>query len=164
MAITEKVSDMDLKDLEPIKEQLAAASDELNAALGSIQDQLNAKQLGVEVFLEGIKYELAYRVAASANDDGYRPVSCYELGYGKDDDGNWGLLLRRYEGRERFARDDWEAFDGAYLWTRPLLRAPRDLRAAAIEHLPALIDALFAEAKSLLDKVEKAKQLAKSLE
>jgi hypothetical protein len=161
MAIPEKVLDMDLKDLEPIKAKLASASDELNTALSSIQDKLNAKQLGVEAFLT---HELARDVGASNDNTGYRSVVFYELGYGKDDDGNWGLLVRRWEGRERIEHEEWDFFDGAYVWTRPLLRSPRDIRAAAIEHIPALIQALFAEAQSLLDKVERAKQLAKSLE
>ena len=42
----------DLKDLEPLAKRLNAASDELNQALQTIQDRLNAMGVGVEVWIE----------------------------------------------------------------------------------------------------------------
>lgn len=154
-------TEMKLHELDPLKQKLATASDEINVALDTIQKKINAKQLGVDAFLT--RRYLVYE--ETQPDDGYRDVSFEELGYGKDDDGTWGLVVRRWEGREKLDRDgDWETDTGSYIWVRPLLRAPRQVRADAIEHIPTLIEEIHAAAKNLLDKVEKAKQLAKSLE
>jgi len=43
----------DVRDLEPLSKRLNAATDELNAALESIQDKINDLALGVEIWLDG---------------------------------------------------------------------------------------------------------------
>lgn len=166
MATAEKVTDMNLNDLDPLASRLASASDELNAALETIQQKINAKHLGVEAFLDSSwDHVLRRTMTPDRENDDLRSAVYDELGYGKDDDGNWGLVVRHYEGTQQINQyEDWEDKAGAYLWTRSLLRAPRDVRADAIEKIPLLIDAIHAAAQALVDKVEKAKQIAQSLD
>ena len=165
MAIVEKVTDMNLRDLDPLSKQLSGVSDELNAALETIQQKINAKHLGVEVFLSIALRESSELLSEDAEDIGLRRVTSEHLGYGKDDDGNWGLIVGTYEGREKLDRDDeWEEIDGGYVSHRSLLRASRAIRAQSIEHIPSLLDALHAEAQRLIDKVARAKAIATSLD
>jgi len=175
MAAHERAIDMsDLKDLEPLSQRLKAATEELNQALATIEERLNALGVGVEVTLEDRRQELERSVIQL--DEGDREVEVARLGYGRYGS-TWSLLVTRVKWRETGefkleysddhisigppvpAHSAWLAMSHT-----PLLRSARELRVKAVERIPALIDAIKAEAEKLTASVEAAKKIAAALE
>ena len=163
MAADARVTDMsDLKDLKPLAKQLNASSDALNASLESIQENLNALALGVEVWLKGHpNYELDRAILGEGG--GRRTVRVAELGYGRLGDG-WALLVRTVDCAQQCDEDgEWDAGDRSEVVRKPLLRESRQRRVQAVELIPALIEQLKRAATNVIDAVEKAKRIADSL-
>jgi hypothetical protein len=152
----------DLQDLDTLSKRINVASDELNKALQTIQDKLNALSLGVEVWLTSESDELDEKISGSTENG--RVLQTQELGYGRLGDG-WGLLVRRcsYE----------QDFDGMHWHFRPglptvidqgsLLKASRHVRVAAVTSIPLLIEKIKREATDVIKAVEGAKRIAESL-
>ncbi len=162
----------DLKDLDPLAKRLNAATDELNQALQTIQDRLNEMGPGVEVWVPEALRESDWREILDRNDEpsGEREYTAEELGYGRIGTG-WALLVRTRRYVERFDEGGYrvlEPYDdgqadpnrGSH---KPLLRAARELRIAAVPLVPKLIDALRDESSKVIDAVEQAKKIADSL-
>lgn len=167
MATLSKRTDMNLKDLDPLAKKLAGASDELNSALQQIQDTLNSKQLGVEVFLDDRMFEELQRTASRRPEqDNLRDVQIKHLGYGKDDDGKWCLLVRTWTGTQSLEGGIWvdDDLENGEIFVTPLLRAPRAMRGRAVELLERLLEKIQKAAEDVVSQVERAKELAKSLE
>jgi len=171
----------DVRDLEPLSKRLNAATDELNAALESIQDKINDLALGVEIWLDGTNDELTRSfgdewtevdgepVRRWNEDDAarfFRLIEAQELGYGRLSDG-WALLVRTVRYREERYAAGWglpDGFGGSVESERkPLLRCSRQLRVHAVDRIPKLIEQLHREASRVIDAVEKAKQIAETL-
>jgi hypothetical protein len=157
----------DLRDLSSLSKQLNEGTDQLNHSLQSIQDSLNEMGIGLEVWLLGD--EIAAKHWAAERDDredptGRRGRQVTLLGYGRLGDG-WALLVR--EGTEVEQKDqygNWEYFDLEDLSDpKPLLRASRGTRIAAVPFLQKLIDELEQEAQRAIDNIERARKLADSL-
>jgi hypothetical protein len=168
MAADARVIDMsDLKDLEPLSKRLNAASNELNQTLQTIQDRLNALGIGLEVWVSVHPLaESDYRDVLDDNSEPtrFREFVRQELGYGRLGDG-WALLVRsrRYvEGPNEFNVKDTEVYEDD-TDPRPLLKASRELRVAAVPLLPKLVEAIEREAKVVIERVEQAKKIADSL-
>jgi hypothetical protein len=177
MRTSTTVLDMaDLRDLQPKAEKLNRSTDELNSSLQTIQDKINALDLGVEVWLNDERDELSRRVIDHREEryehygaeriDRYRTYQVVELGYGRIGDG-WALVTRTVTFEQKNERGTgWELVDDEPVEQerKPLLRAARAIRVAAIERIPALIDALHNSSQQVIDAVEKAKRLAESIE
>jgi hypothetical protein len=156
----------DLKDLEPLAKRLNSSTDDLNKALQTIQDRLNALGIGVEVWVENHPlHESGYRAVLNERDEptGEKEYDWDELGYGRHGDG-WALLVRQRRfvvSRDEYGREAHDAFDESP--DQPLLRASRRLRLAAVPRIPKLIDAIKAAAEDAVAAVETAKKIADSL-
>jgi hypothetical protein len=139
-----------IDSLTSIARQLNNGSDALSDALTKIQQRLNASGIGMEawVTIPGTRVEdddVPMGVERSAND---------ELGYGRNGDG-WALLTRRTF-YAHIAGDT----TVNYGEQKPLLRASRELRLAAVSAIPALIDTLHRDAETMLQQVREAQRLA----
>lgn len=172
MAADARLIDMsDLKDLDPLSKRLNAASNELNSSLQTIQDRLNALGIGLEVWLpQALAESEAREVPGPAvHDDADlfwdKVHDTQELGYGRLGDG-WALLVRTRRHVERFrtAAGDSEEYN-TYVddSPRPLLKAARDLRVAAVPLIPDLLTAIEQQAQTIIERVEQAKKIADSL-
>ena len=166
-ALRTKFDMADLSDLEPLAKRLNAASDELNQALQTIQDKLNALGVGVEVWLDKPINESAWREILDRDGE---PTQCREydaeeLGYGRIGDG-WALLIRRrrfVEEPNQFGVLELAPYDDDPRETKPLLRAARAARIKAVALIPDLIAKLQREALEAIESVERAKRIAESL-
>jgi hypothetical protein len=156
-------------DLAPLAPRINEASNNLNTHLESIERRLNDLNLGVEAW---ISYPTltSSRVVTS---DAERPTTVNrqlesdELGYGRH--GNtWALLVRTicYTQTRDPRSGEWEYVDDAQeeVQRTPLLRSRRHLRVAAVDVLPKLIDEIKQQANAVIEAVERARQIAASLE
>jgi len=167
MAADAIVTDMGkLKDLEPLAAQLNPSSDELTKALEAIQQRLNELALGVEAWLDNTPDELAHEIDwPDPDNDSRRTWRSHELGYGRHGDG-WALLVRTMDYPQFISGSgEWEfEADGSYeLERKPLLRSARALRVEAVGRIPTLVDALRDKAEQVINAVEQAKKLARTL-
>lgn len=163
MAAVAHLTDMsDLKDLEPLSQRLTAATQELNQALTTIEERINALGIGVEVWLDdNVFQELERYVEDDEEDSSRRIVHAIELGYGRH--GNaWALLARTVKWYEVGIENPTTTPAQVEVIT-PLLRTSRELRSKAVEQIPGLVDAIRAEAERLIASVESAKRIADAL-
>ena len=168
MAADARVMDMsDLKDLEPLSKRLNTASDELSQTLQTIQDRVNALGIGLEVWVTDPPLnESEWRDILDRDTEptGAREFSTAELGYSRSGEG-WALLVRyrrHVEGPNEYGTPTLETYDDN-MPVIPLLRAAREIRVAAVKVIPTLIEALEAQARSVIERVEQAKKIADSL-
>jgi hypothetical protein len=154
-----------LSTLKPLARELNEASDAFTQELKAIEDELGALGLGVEAESGPIATSVVM------DDDTPDPTSAVRLGrvtylaYGRDSHG-WALFVRRY----RLVSPD--SLNGgapivsaiqtalgvkvkALESTQRLLSASRDLRLAAANHIPALLDNLAEAARVSLQAVKK---------
>jgi hypothetical protein len=159
-----------LHDLDPLATNLKTARDSINQTLQTIQDRLNAKEIGVEVWLEKSLEESEWRQATEISRERTETL----LGYGRSGEG-WALLVRTRLLTETLDTAGWrgpgpapwdEAIQDSYdnEDEKPLLRASQALRFKAIALISDLIDALKVEGDRLVAAADAAKQLADSLE
>ncbi|SRR6266568_3912151 len=160
---------MELKDLSVLSQHLNTVTDELNTALKDIESRLNALSLGVEAWV--VKRPLNEEFHESGRDETGEPVrgrTAIELGYARLSDG-WALVIRSvWYGQElvQTSNSHWEWSDTGQQSpydSKPLLRASRTLRAAAVDRIPDLVDALHEAGSKMADAVEKARKISESL-
>ena len=157
----------ELKGLEPVAHRLNAATNKLDDALRTIQDRFNALGLGVEVWLPDPLDRSAWRDVVDPRTEestGAREYDAWELGYARSGDA-WALLVRTRRYLDLDPRDPntaVEAFEDGCGFI-PLVRAPRRLRLAAMNHIPKLIAAIRAEAESSIAAVEQVQKIADAL-
>ena len=159
-AIRTSVDMADLDELAPLSKRLQAATTELNQALQTIQDRLNTMGIGVEVWVSEALRQSDWR----ETDRGRRVHISEELGYGRIGDG-WALLVRtRTYVDVPDGHGDWDTeVYGDDSTEKPLLRAARELRIAAVPLIPKLVDALRDESSKIIAAVENAKKIAEGL-
>jgi len=153
----------DIKNLEPLSKRLNAATNELNQALQTIQDKLNAMAVGIEVWLVDRLEESDWNDITDTYNEptGERQFFVQELGYGRFGDG-WALIVRERRCVENSSGESTWYDSGAP--DKPLLKAPRNIRIAAVPLIPKLIDEIERAATSALLRIEQAKKIADSLE
>jgi hypothetical protein len=149
---------VDTKKLEQAAARLNKQSDSLNETLQKIQDKVNSFNIGIEVWRkddihsEDVPSELGDKMLE------------YHLGYAKFPEG-WGFAIQLKEAQyRRDENGEWE-FAGRHPLSKPtpLLKASREVRIAALQHLPSLIEGLQEKAEEAVSKIEKARQLADEL-
>jgi hypothetical protein len=132
-----------------VASNLNTASDSLGKAIGSLDDSLKQLNLGIPCWHSYADYE----------DPGGHCIRQY-IGYVKV--GNrWGIAISRVEGNSNAPEEFWK--DEEWLFND----APRQLRMEAVEHIPAMIEALIAKAEEAVEKIKnktmEAQQLADAL-
>jgi hypothetical protein len=140
-----------IDSLTSIARQLNSGSDALSDALTKIQQRLNASGIGMEAWVT---------IPGTRVQDDQAPLGVErwfddELGYGRNGEA-WALLTRRTSCV--YMAGDASAV--SYGDQKPLLRASRELRLAAVGAIPELIDTLHREAESMLQQVREAQRLA----
>ncbi len=141
-----------LKKLSSVSQSLNQASDELTSRIAEVEAALREYKLGVEVWVDIEHWTEDIR----SGDGHYLPLErTRRLGYGKKD-GKWGLLTY-LDAQES---DDYAEFSF-------LREAPRDVRLAAIDKLPDLLEALVEKAvktsQEITKKTERARQISARL-
>jgi len=140
-----------LKQLSSVSQDLNEASNELSEQIKSIEAALACRKLGVRAWVE-----MRRRPEREPASDGrvYEFTRVDSLGYDKHQ-GKWGLLVVSYYE---------ETFDPSDFEDAKLLRdAPRELRMAAVDLLPKLIQKIGEEASKLAKDVARKAEEAKSI-
>jgi hypothetical protein len=164
-----ELTTMDLKDLSSLSQHLNSATDELNTALKDIETRLNKLSLGVEAWVTKKPLrEECHEGGTNVHGEPTRGRTTTELGYTRLSDG-WALGVRNvWYGQllEQTGTGEWEWSDTgeqSVYDAKPLLRATRSLRAAAVDRIPDLIDALYEAGTKMADAVEKVRKISDSL-
>jgi hypothetical protein len=145
--------------LEKFSKKINEASDELTKAITAINEKLNSLNLGIETHVsDSLKSEIG-----ADDEDGYKRETTWHLGYGKSDDGRWGLLAWGFEERIPSGPNGYQVAEMLAECKHLLLSCPRNLRVAAIEQIPQLIEQLEKEAQQFTESVNQAKELANEL-
>jgi len=150
-----------LSRFEETASQLREATNSLNSILNDVEKQLNEANVGVEVWLptpfverdEGSKREwLGYAKVDRKWRIAVKHVTLYGTDLDLDDD---DPNARNDDSPEQIGENASAFGDPApENEAIPLAQASRELRIAALDHLPALIGAVDAEAKKELQKVQ----------
>jgi hypothetical protein len=164
-----ELTTMELKDLSTLSEHLNTVTDELNTALKDVETRLNKLSLGVEAWVtKKPLQEECHESGTNTHGEPTRGRTATELGYAKLSDG-WALAVRNvWYGQllEPTGTGSWEWYDTgeqSVYGAKPLLRASRSLRAAAVDRIPDLIDALHQAGTKMAEAVEKARKISDSL-
>jgi hypothetical protein len=156
----------DTRDIDSRAKELHPATEEISAAIQSLQNKLNATGIGVEVWLDNPIIADEWDAILDRDDEptGARERKITQLGYGRLGDG-WCLQVRTATETEQYAggseRNDSEYTDVSN--PTPLLKASRAVRFEAVPALQDLLDALDARAKALIARAAQAKKIAESL-
>jgi hypothetical protein len=149
--MTDKVQST-LKKLASVSHSLNQASDLVTSRIAEVESALREYKLGVEA---GTDIQKWYEEGQFTDGSWYRLRRTRRLAYGKKN-GKWGLLT--YIIAEE--SDEYEEF--AFL-----REAPRDVRLAAIDKLPEVLEALVEKAvqttQEATKKAETAGQIASGL-
>jgi hypothetical protein len=135
--------------LSNVASSLNAASDELTSSVEILSDSLKKLNVGLTVWV----------VFRTRIDDVPRLYDHDEIGYCKVA-GEWGIALRSVNGN--LIRDEHNT-ESLYLFND----APREMRLAAVDKLPELIEALAKEAfnttKRVQQKAQQVRELAQAI-
>jgi hypothetical protein len=158
---------MVLKDLESrfealrnLGEQLSEASDAFTAELKIVEEKLGTCNLGLEVEYSG-RTLYAHEVKQVWNDNEDRVVGTVQevglLAYGKLGREGWGFLVKHYTKAEDFNSGKVSYTVDQFTQPPQLLRnASRDLRLAAADLLPDLLDEIDRRGRTKLAAVRRA--------
>jgi len=149
--LTDKIEST-LKKLASVSQSLNQASDAVTSRIAEVETALREYKLGIEAWVDIERWS---EVGQFGDGTYYELRRIQRLGYGKKG-GKWGLLTyvdaEESEDREEFAF---------------LREAPREVRLAAVDKLPDLLEALVEKAletsQEAMKKAEKAKQIAAGL-
>ncbi len=146
-----------MQELRPLAKRLSTSSDDLNQALLTIQDKLNALGLGVEEWVPIPVTRSWVKEAEEIRDQEWRES---QLGYSRVGDG-WVLMTRsvHFQGRDPEGKE----LVYTYSEARPLLRADRDSRLQAAKEVPSLVRVLKNRAGEVIEAVQEAQKIAESL-
>jgi hypothetical protein len=156
----------EIAELAPIATKLNRKSDQINRTIATINQKLAKMNLGIEVWLDtplsaekGDEDNVGLAKPWQLDDNGIRCREAFYLGYGRLGD-TWELLAKEVVEEERT--------DGTIVTVgeprrASVLKGTRNARLAALEQLPALMDALKAEGGRLLKLIDDAEKTAQSL-
>ena len=139
-----------LEKLAKLAPQLNEATDRYMDELRAIEAELRKMNLGITVELAQTLKESGYKKDYDENGEptGARYYNAWCLGYERIEPDGWGFVVRSYEISSD--PEEWEEQDVV-----PLLKASRDLRLAAAEQIPALLDKLELEAEEKIEVLKK---------
>lgn len=141
-------------DVLSLAERLNTASDDLNSALKQIEDRLNTLAIGIARFVAIPETRQVNREETDSAE-----WFEYQLGYDRLGD-TWALVTRRAHFQSDSTNSGPHSEPVRFDEQKPLLRSSRQLRMKAVAAIPALLNELKAEAKSVLQVIEDAKRLA----
>lgn len=152
-----------VNELTHLSEKLNKASDRLNAVITDINSKLQKLNLGIEAWYESLSCFLwsgdpQYEGKARSP----RSFEAEFLGFARVGDA-WQLAVKK-----AIVRQTWNPqFEDYVEWELiatgspvPLLKCSREIRAAAVEILPKLLDVLKKKGEAILQAVANAEQLA----
>ena len=132
--------------------QLNEATDRYMDELQEIEAELQRLSPGIEVELDQSLKETVQEEECSTDEEHGVPYHyAWVLGYGKIKAGNWCLVVRSYKVTHP---ENPQITTWTLLETTPLLQAPRDLRIASAEQIPALLDRLEKEAVAKIETLK----------
>src|SRR5579863_6634773 len=128
-----------IRELSDLSRQLNSDSDAVNSTIGTINKKLRSLNLGIEAWFNS---PLLDPLPGDESRDSIGPF----LGYCSVED-EWQLAVREKP-------IDWHGD----LLRSPLLKASREVRIAALQYIPAVVDQLKSEAQRVLRAIRDAKQ------
>lgn len=144
-----------IKDLKDLASNLNEKSNQLNKDLEAIQRQINELNIGLEVWLDdNALYQWDFQEEKCAG------IMRILLGYYPVGD-DWVLAVKTE--RESKGEDGGPIFEDIQSSRKPLLKASRQVRLAAVDRIPGLIALLKEEAEKALDRISKAEKMARSI-
>lgn len=134
-----------IAELASLSQTLNKKSDTLNATIDSINEKLAKLNFGLVVWLE--------------NQPIVHEGTRYVLGYEKHQD------LNQIGGISTYGAERWQlaVSDDRSAYSRPLLRAPREVRIQALDRVPDLLSLMKERAEELIGSIERAEKLAETL-
>ncbi len=145
-----------LETLAQLGPQLNKATSLYMAELIEIEDELSKLKLGVAVELP--KWLQTDNPKADYNDEGESLgvfYTAWTLGYGKSDQGKWCFLVRQYKVPVTPSGTYPEPGEMVEEEATPLLNASRDLRIAAADTIPDLLQEVEKKAKAKIESLRK---------
>lgn len=145
------MSPNELPELASIAETLNQESNEINSTIASLNKELAALNLGIEVW------------CGPWDED---PI---QIGFAKVEDGktsSWELATRTCVPiikKSDFGYEEWEAKPGSAGEAQPLIRASRNVRIDGLQVVSQIISALKAAALGKVDAIRNAKKIAADL-
>lgn len=140
------------KALAKLSDELNKASDRYTEELKSIEAKLQGLKLGLECFLNVSSEVSDWQTRYTETDIKERYYTDLRLGFGRHRN-EWRLLVREFETTGDPQRE--ETWSEVQVDQRPLLDEARDVRIAAAEHLPILLDRLEKEGQGKLESLKK---------
>lgn len=156
-----------LDELTRIATALNSETDELNAVIEDIEDELQKAGVGLTAWLNWPIAESSWTEEYDQETDrSWEECTAWHLGYDKLADG-WRLVVKRVKLRQDPGQEEPSIFDlptpgapkGEPL---ALAKAPRLVRMAAAGHLETLMKLLAAQMQRYLKNIVEAKKLVKS--
>jgi hypothetical protein len=137
----------DLKSLTANAKTLNKLTDELTKQVGQIETVINALNLGLTDWV----------VVDESSDLNGIWTYYTRLGYDKNDDGRWGLVISKYEEHDQ----DPDQVRNYKAWA--FKDAPRRLRLKSTGYIPALLKDLVKQAEDLTKETEATLSQAKDI-
>jgi hypothetical protein len=155
-----------LANLASVSHDLDAELDEVNGTIASVEDSINEAGPGVPVWLHD---ELCYEetavdlselgAAADHGAEGHEGRGCrfWDVGYGRDRDGQWRILAREWEAALGAEGDTDDEHRRELTAPKHLSQCTREVRMEAVGSLERLVAAITERAGLMLEHVRKAR-------
>jgi hypothetical protein len=146
----------DLSRISKAASSLNRLADEATEQIRALEAHLIGMDLGVSESLQ----TSSFATGREKNRSGHMMPAIYLLGYDRDDDGKFGLVVEAYV--EQTDENDRPVLNydeqppepqSETVWVRRLERVSRELRLAAMPQLPLLVASLAKKAESTIEKV-----------
>lgn len=157
-----------INELSELSRKLNQKSDKTNEIIAGINEKLAGLNLGIEVWLDRqfdkwLRDGDFERVGGAEQRDVYpREKEVAYLGYCNVETG-WQLAIKEATLLEHRGDDGEVIEEDTDVSYRPLLRASRETRIAALPLVPRLLDVLKAKAESVLRSIDEAEKAAEKL-
>jgi hypothetical protein len=138
---------------------ISKAASEINKLADQATEQIRTLEAHLQQMNLGISVSDVWIAAGrEANNSGHQAAAVYYVGYGRDDDGKFGIIVEAMaqttddDGKPQTEVDDWGQTQPMRetLWVRRLERCSRDLRVAAVKHLPAVVEQISKKAEETI--------------
>jgi hypothetical protein len=133
-------------------EKLNSRADVLTKQVMALSQRLRDLQVGVTCYLTRECYESRTQGA-----DGSAVPCCYYIGFGRADDGKWGITVVCRMGKDGGhvpGPDAPRADEATTLWIRPFESCPRDVRLALAVYVPQVVSGLADTVENLIASAE----------